>query len=178
MITNNLNEQSAGEQSVNEQSVINRFHDLTNTLINNNLTISTMESCTGGLVGALLSDMEGASAVVPGGVFTYSNEMKIRHGVPADIISEHGVYSTETAIAMAGACRQEFHTDVGIGITGSIGAPDPNNADSIPGEVFVAVDYRNHILTEQLEVPVMDRRKSRLFIAEKTAGLIKSLFVQ
>ena len=78
-------------KTINEKKIIEKYHDLTSFLIKNNLTISTMESCTGGMIGMLLSDMEGASAVIPGGVFTYSNEMKIAHGVPAEVIRDNGV---------------------------------------------------------------------------------------
>ncbi|MBO6108786.1 MAG: CinA family protein, partial [Eubacterium sp.] len=79
-----------------ESEIIEKYHQLTEILIERELTIAAMESCTGGLIGALLSDKEGASAVVPGGFFTYSNETKILSGVPEDVIEKYGVYSKET----------------------------------------------------------------------------------
>ena len=94
---------------INENSILDEYHSLTSHLIEKKLTIATMESCTGGLIGVLLSDREGASAVVAGGAFTYSNEAKTAHGVPAEVIRTHGVYSRETASAMAEAVRREQH---------------------------------------------------------------------
>ena len=73
---------------------------------------------------------------------------------------------------MAAACRREFGTDIGIGVTGSIGAPDPNNADSVPGAVFVAVDHRGIVETERLDVPLMERHQCRLFIAGRMLEII------
>ncbi len=102
-------------------------------------TVTAMESCTAGTVASLLTDTEGASSVFHGSAVTYSNEEKIKAGVPEDVIRSYGVYSEETARAMAEACRSSFGTDLGIGITGSLGRPDPNNPDSVTGEVFAAV---------------------------------------
>lgn len=62
-------------------------------LIDTNTTISTMESCTSGLIASMITDTEGASAVFPGGYVTYLNKTKILCGVDEKIIKEHGVYS-------------------------------------------------------------------------------------
>lgn len=158
-----------------ERSIEDRFHTLTSLLIEKSLTISAMESCSGGLIGVLLSDQEGASAVVPGGFFTYSNEQKIACGIPAEVIREYGVYSTETARAMARTCRDRMHTDIGIGVTGSIGTIDPNNADSVPGEVYIAVDFCGTIHERRLTLEPADRRISRYRIADSVAHMVKDL---
>ena len=60
-----------------------------------------------------------------GAFVTYSNEAKIKQGVPADIISTFGVYSPETAAAMARVCRDAYAADFAIGITGTFGNIDP-----------------------------------------------------
>ena len=151
-----------------------RFHRLTSFLIENKLTVATMESCTGGMIGVLLSDAEGASAVVRGGFFTYSNEAKISCGVSADTISTYGVYSVETAKAMASACRKSFKTDIGIGVTGSIGTIDPNNDDSIPGEVYIAVDIQGDLTHKKIELEPATRSESRMRISGEVAALIES----
>ena len=74
----------------------------------------------------------GASAIFKGGFVTYSNEAKIRQGVPAEVIGTFGVYSPQTAEAMAEACRMAYQAQIGVGVTGTTGNMDPSNADSVP----------------------------------------------
>lgn len=104
-------------------------------------TLSSMESCTGGLFASTLTDVAGASAVYPGGLVTYTAEMKIANGVPAEVIMAHGVVSPETAAAMARAVREKLGTDFGLGITGVAG-PDPQEGVE-PGTVHIAVADRD-----------------------------------
>ncbi len=110
-------------------------------LMQHGITISAMESCTGGLFSSLLTDTEGVSDIFPGSFVTYSNEAKVRCGVPADVIRRNGVYSAETASAMAEAARTAYGAEIGVGITGSMANPDPRNADSVPGEVYYAIRW-------------------------------------
>lgn len=157
------------------EDIISQYHNLTRILIEKNLTISTMESCTGGLIGVLLSDREGASGVVKGGYFTYTNEQKIACGVPAEIIETYGVYSSETARAMATACRKATGSDIGIGITGSIGTIDPNNSDSIPGEVYFAINLNGELSDIKINLAPASRKESRLIIARTIADTLTDL---
>ena len=150
-------------------SVIDRYHEITSILIRRHLTITTMESCTGGLIGALLSDQEGASEITPGGFFTYSNESKFMYGVPPEIVRSYGVYSSATASAMASACRENYATDIGIGVTGSIGTVDLNNPESVPGEVYIAVDFKNVTTGHKLTLEPLPRWESRFVIADAVA---------
>ena len=121
------------------QQVHEEYNALTNALIDKNITITTMESCTSGQVASLITDTEGSSAVLKGAYVTYSNEAKILQGVPPQTIETYGVYSGETAEAMAEACRAAYRADIGVGVTGSFGNADPNNEDSVPGEVYFAI---------------------------------------
>ena len=159
------------------ETVHGKYESITKLLIRKNLTITTMESCTSGQVASLLTDTEGASAVLKGAFVTYSNEGKIREGVPAQIIDEYGVYSIETAVAMADACRAAYSADIGIGITGSFGNADPNNADSIPGEVYFALSTKEGTKKFHYSVPVQPSRFSyKLYMADKIAdGLLAIL---
>ncbi|MGN0038932.1 MAG: CinA family protein [Coriobacteriales bacterium] len=134
------------------------FRLLTLRLAERGLTLSTMESCTGGLIASLVTDTEGSSAVLKGAFVTYSNEAKLAQGVPAAVIAEHGVYSLQTARAMASACRRPYGADIGIGVTGSFGNPDPANADSVPGQVFCALDVLGSVTAWQAEVGPFDGR--------------------
>jgi nicotinamide-nucleotide amidase len=86
------------------------------------LKIATAESCTGGLVAALLTEISGSSAVVERGFVTYSNEAKTELiGVPADLIAAHGAVSESVARAMAEGALSHSLADVTVGITGVAG---------------------------------------------------------
>lgn len=114
-------------------------HGVVKTLEDKGITITTMESCTAGLVASTITDTEGASAVFPGGFVTYSNDAKVKAGVDASIIDTYGVYSAECAEAMARAAQGAFGTDVAIGVTGTTGNVDPNNPGSTRGEVYYCI---------------------------------------
>ncbi|MCD8300635.1 MAG: CinA family protein [Clostridiales bacterium] len=121
-------------------------------LIEAGISISCMESCTSGLFASAITDTEGASAVFKGSFVTYSNEMKVKCGVPQTTIDKYGVYSIETAEAMARACRVYFGADIGVGITGTTANVDPENEDSTPGEVFVCIRTKDKIYSGGITV--------------------------
>ena len=146
-----------------------KYKKLTETLIEKKLSITTMESITSGQIASLITDTEGSSAVLKGAFVTYSNEAKILQGVPAEIIEKYGVYSCETAEAMALACQKTYGADIGIGVTGSAGNVDPNNADSVPGEVYYAVTIAD--VTKSWQV-ILKPEKSRYAFKMKIADII------
>ncbi len=85
-------------------------------------TLATAESCTGGLLGHLLTQIPGSSAYYLGGVIAYSNHAKERIlGVPAETLLRHGAVSPETAVAMAQGAVRLLGADVAVGITGIAG---------------------------------------------------------
>ena len=147
-----------------------KYRELTETLIRKNITITTMESCTSGQIASLITDTEGSSAIFKGAYVTYSNEMKVQCGVPKNVIEKYGVYSSETAAAMAEACRRNLGADIGIGITGSFGNVDPSNADSVPGEVFFAISPADSTESYHCTVPTQPSRLAyKLYMAEAVA---------
>jgi nicotinamide-nucleotide amidase len=84
--------------------------------------IATAESCTGGLVAALLTEIAGSSAVVERGFVTYSNEAKSDLvGVPSELIASHGAVSEPVARAMAEGALARSRADVAVAITGIAG---------------------------------------------------------
>lgn len=86
------------------------------------LKLATAESCTGGLVAALLTEIPGSSAVVERGFVTYSNEAKTELiGVPASLIGSHGAVSEPVARAMAEGALARSHAQVAVAITGIAG---------------------------------------------------------
>lgn len=85
-------------------------------------TVSTVESCTGGMLGAEFVSISGSSSYYKGGLITYSNQSKTAIGnVNADLIAEHGAVSEEVALEMATQCQMLFATDYAISITGIAG---------------------------------------------------------
>ena len=123
-----------------EAKIRHGYEKLTKLLIRRGLTITTMESATAGQIASLITDTEGSSAVLKGAFVTYSNEAKIMQGVPEETIRRYTVYSPETALAMARACRACYHADIGIGVTGTFGNVDPANpGSSVPGHVYYAI---------------------------------------
>ena len=102
-------------------------------------TLATAESCTGGLVGAALTNLPGSSAWYRGGVVAYANELKIRLlGVPAEILAAHGAVSLETARAMAQGARAAAAADFAVSITG-IAGPAGGTPEKPVGLVFIGV---------------------------------------
>ena len=158
---------------IDEGAVRRKYERLTRNLIARGLTITTMESCTAGQLASLITDTEGSSAVLRGAFITYSNEAKVREGVPARVIERFGVYSAQTAAAMAEACRQALCADLGIGVTGSFGNADPANPDSVPGEVFFALATEEGTACFHCTVPPQPSRLGyKLYMADVIADRI------
>ena len=102
-------------------------------------TLATAESCTGGLLASLITDVPGASAVFHAGVVTYANEAKTRLlGVPPELLARVGAVSPEVARHMAEGVRQRHGSDWGIGITG-IAGPGGGTAEKPVGLVYIAL---------------------------------------
>ena len=97
--------------------------------------IATAESCTGGLVAALLTEIAGSSTVFDRGLVTYSNEAKIDLlGVEPALLARHGAVSAETAEAMAGGALSRSLADCAVAVTG-IAGPGGGTADKPVGLV-------------------------------------------
>ena len=88
-------------------------------------TLSTMESCTGGGLSSVITNIPGASEVFHFGAVTYDNHYKVKMGVDPRIIDKFGVYSTETSKAMAKAICIMTGSDIGVGISGNLNLVDP-----------------------------------------------------
>ena len=106
-------------------------------LIARGLTLAAMESCTGGLLASLITDVPGSSAAFLGGFVAYSIAMKAAYGVPRETLEQHGAISVETARAMARAARERLGADVGVGITGVAGPAEQEGKQA--GTVHIAV---------------------------------------
>ena len=127
--------------------------ELVEALRERGLTLALAESCTGGLMGDLITDVPGSSRVLVQGVVAYSNECKERHlAVPAAVLAEHGAVSEETVVAMArGICRVSG-ADIGVAVSG-IAGPDGGSADKPVGTVWLAVEAGGETTTRLLTLP-------------------------
>ncbi len=106
--------------------------------VSRGLTVATAESCTGGLVAHLLTEVPGSSAYVRGGLVAYADEVKRTVlGVPADVLVAHGAVSAQVAVAMAEGARDRLGADLGVGVTG-IAGPDGGSEAKPVGLVYVA----------------------------------------
>ena len=114
-------------------------------LIQNNLTVSTAESCTSGLLASRLTNVPGSSQYFKGGSVCYSNELKINDiGVDKDLIERYGAVSEEVAESLAKNIAKKNNTDIGIGITG-IAGPGGGTEKKPVGLVFVGIFYKNNL---------------------------------
>ena len=103
------------------------------------LTVATAESCTGGMVGAALTDVPGSSAAYLGGVVSYSNEAKVTLlGVDPGLIAACGAVSDAVAKAMASGARDALGADVAVSVTGMAG-PEGGTPDKPVGTVWFGV---------------------------------------
>lgn len=123
-----------------------------NTMINRNLTLSTAESCTGGLIAKRVTDVSGSSACFVQGFVTYANEAKTRLlEVPGELIAANGAVSPQVADAMATNCRRISGTDFAIGVTG-IAGPTGGTSDKPVGLVHVALATPTTTIVKELHL--------------------------
>ncbi|MGZ3425407.1 MAG: nicotinamide-nucleotide amidohydrolase family protein, partial [Polyangia bacterium] len=108
-------------------------------LLEGQATLAVAESCTGGLVGQMLTAIPGSSRYFVGGVIAYANELKRELlGVRQETLDAHGAVSEPTALEMADGVRARTGATWGIAVTG-IAGPDGGSADKPVGTVFIAV---------------------------------------
>ena len=119
------------------------LEDIVHYLIKNNLSISTMESCTGGGVANAITNIEGASEVLKYSAVTYSNEFKIKMGVSKYTIDKYSVYSIEVAREMSKSISDFTTSNYGIGITGKLNRIDKNNLFGKDNIAFVSIYDRD-----------------------------------
>ncbi|RNL86191.1 CinA family protein [Halostreptopolyspora alba] len=101
-------------------------------------TVATAESLTGGLIGATLTEVAGASATYRGGVVAYATPLKEGLlGVPSSLLREHGAVHPDVACAMARGVRERVVATFGLAVTGVAG-PEPQDGQPV-GTVFVAI---------------------------------------
>ena len=135
------------------------FKKIVDKLIEDNKTISTMESCTGGGVANAITNIEGASSVLKFSAVTYSNEYKMKMGVSKNVIDKYSVYSIETAHEMAFNISRFTNSDYGIGITGKLNRADENNNYGEDNEVFISIFDKENQMFIDSDVKVYEKTR-------------------
>jgi PncC family amidohydrolase len=104
------------------------------------LTVSTAESCTGGLVAHALTEIPGSSEYFLGGIVAYADETKrTALDVPAELIERHGAVSAQVARSMAEGARRRIGSDLAVSVTGIAGPGGGTDAKPV-GLTYIAVD--------------------------------------
>lgn len=112
-------------------------------------TLATAESCTGGMIGKLLTDVSGSSAAYLGGIISYSNAVKHNVlGVPQNLLDAYGAVSAQVAKAMAEGARRVIDADLAVSVTG-IAGPKSDNTNKPVGLVYIgAADGAQTVVQE------------------------------
>ena len=139
-----------------------------NTLIKKNVSISVAESCTGGLLGSRITEVEGSSAFFKGGVVSYSNESKIDIlGVKRSTLKSFGAVSTQVASEMSEKIRKLFSADYGLSITG-IAGPSGGTESKPVGLVYVGLSSKFNTIVKKFN---FSTTRSQIKIKTSQAGL-------
>ena len=112
-------------------------------------TLATAESCTGGMIGAVLTDVPGASAVYKGGVISYCNEVKAALlQVPAEVLGKYGAVSAPVSAAMAEGAAKALQADIAVSTTGLAG-PSGDEFGNPVGRVYIGYHDEKGTVTRE-----------------------------
>jgi len=115
------------------------------------ITLATAESCTGGMIGQMLTDVPGSSAVFKGGIISYCNDVKEELlGVSRNLLDEVGPVSASVAQEMARGARTALHTDVAVSVTGLAG-PGGDDFGNPVGTVFIGYSDETCCISRKYE---------------------------
>jgi nicotinamide-nucleotide amidase len=140
-----------------------------------NLKIATAESCTGGLIAGLLTEIAGSSDVFERGFVTYSNTAKEEAlGVPQDLIAAHGAVSAEVARAMAQGALKHSRADLAVAVTG-IAGPGGGTPDKPVGLVHIVAARGEKIIHRECRFGDIGRTEIRLKSVATALELVEAL---
>ena len=146
-----------------------KLEKIVEILTKQNKTISTMESCTGGGLANAITNIPGASEILKFSAVTYSNEFKIKMGVPKETIDEYSVYSMATAIEMSKKISQFTSSNYAIGITGKLNRVDPLNLSGDDNIVYFSIYNKDKDINynDFLKVTKTSRKENKEEVIEK-----------
>ena len=157
-----------------ERDLIKLAEKAVKKLKEQNKTLALAESCTGGWVSKIITDVSGASAVYQGGVCSYSNEVKMSVlGVKEEALASYGAVSEQVAIQMAEGVKKALNSHIGIGITG-IAGPFSDNTNKPVGLIYVAISDNEKTLCTELKNNFKEdiRLQNRLSAVETALNLL------
>lgn len=126
-------------------------HKISSLLKKNNLTISSAESCTGGLLASRLTNIAGSSSYFKTGFITYNIESKLKYlKIDKNTISSYGSVSKECAKEMADNVKSLTNSEIGIATTGILGPKTMENRSK--GEVYIALSLPNKSTVKKLRL--------------------------
>ncbi len=135
-------------------------------------TIACAESCTGGMIGARLTRVPGASEVFPGGIISYANSVKeAQLGVPEALLIEHGAVSEPVARAMAAGVRSALGSDWGLAVTG-IAGPGGGTDEKPVGTIHIALAGPDDLVIHRNLLASWDRTDNRRYAAQAALALL------
>ena len=151
------------------------FKNIFNILKKQQKHIATMESCTGGGIANTITNIEGASEILEFSAVTYSNEYKMKMGVPKEVIEKYTVYSQQTANEMSKCISNFASSDYGIGVTGKLNRIDPKNQVGEDNVVFISIyNKEKKSYTEQkITVNKTTRQQNKELIIEEVIKLLE-----
>jgi len=142
-------------------------------LIYNNLTLSTVESCTGGLIAKKITDIPGSSKAFLGSIIAYSNEVKNKIlNVSHNTLENYGAVSAECCKEMISGCSNIFNSDIVIATTG-IAGPDGGSDEKPVGTVFIGIKFKSNIVINKYHF-----NGDRETIRERTANTAFRLLLE
>jgi nicotinamide-nucleotide amidase len=152
---------------------------LLDELQRHSLLVATAESCTGGLLAGLLTEIPGASGMVERGFVTYSNASKTDLlGVDAVLIERHGAVSDEVARAMAEGALSHAPVHIAAAVTG-IAGPDGGSMEKPVGLVYIAVSRRGEpTLLREFRFGNLGRQEIRLRSVKEAIDLMRAALSQ
>ena len=140
------------------------------------LTVATAESCTGGLIAGLLTEIPGSSDVVDRSFVTYSNEAKAQMlGVDSQLIAVHGAVSEQVARAMATGALSHAMADITVAVTGVAG-PGGGSAEKPVGLVHFGASRRGRgVIHQQVRFGDISRSAIRIASVRQALAMLRSL---
>ena len=137
------------------------------------LTLGTAESCTGGLIAKLITDLPGSSAVLKGGVVSYTNQVKAGVlGVPQELLEEYGAVSPQVAEAMARGAKKVLDCDIAVSATGVAG-PDSDDRGNPVGLVYLGLAYGDQCVVQEFHAGKGDRDRIRRMSAGTALDMVR-----
>ena len=137
------------------------------------LTVGTAESCTGGLLAKLLTDLPGSSSVFRGGVVSYTNGVKAGLlGVPQDLLDRYGAVSPQVAEAMARGAKAALGCDIALSTTGVAG-PDADDRGNPIGLVYLGLAWGDQCQVTEFRAGPVERERVRRQAAQTALDLLR-----